>query len=111
MNLQATLDRVIIRPDAENTSSVLIIPEKAKRFHDRGTVVAVGPGRRHMDGKIYEPRIKVGDRVLFSKLHVFPFDLDGEKLMVMEGEEILAVLKPEVECVSCVESPGSAASN
>jgi len=92
MKLEATHNRVIIRPDAEHVSSRLIIPESVKRFSDRGTVIAVGPGRRHMDGVIYPQAFKPGDRVLFSKMHVFPIELDGEKLMVMEGEEILAVM-------------------
>lgn len=97
MTLQCHNDRVIIRPDPEHAQSQIIIPQKMQRFSDRGTVVAVGPGRRYLDGRVYPLSLKVGDRVLFSKLHRFEFEQDGVKYMVMGEEEILVVLGPDLQ--------------
>lgn len=92
MNLQCNAARVIIRPDPEHQTSQVIIPDKYRKASDRGTVIAVGPGRRHIDGTIYPLQTRVGDRVVFSLLRSFRFDFNGEKLYVADEEEILAYL-------------------
>lgn len=92
MSLQATCARVIVKADDEHSGSKIHVPEKAQKPSDRGTVVSVGPGRRHIDGKIYPLEIKVGDKVLFSRMGAFPTMEDGEKLFIMEEEQILAVI-------------------
>lgn len=94
MRIEATCARVIIRADAENASSVIHVPDAAKKISDRGTVVSVGPGRRHIDGQIYPLTTQPGDRVIFSRVRAFPFSQDGDKLFVMDEEEILAVMRP-----------------
>lgn len=95
MNLSCPAGRVLILPDPENQSSVLVIPKDYKRFSDRGTIKAVGPGRRHIDGKVYPIDFKVGDRVMFSRQGAFPFEVDGAKYFSLEAEGILATMLPD----------------
>lgn len=96
MNLIAMGSHVIVRPDAENTSSQLVIPQVAKKLANRGTVIAVGSGRRHIDGTIYPLPLKVNQRVMFSILRTFPLEVDGDRLLVMDCEDILCVLGEDV---------------
>lgn len=86
-------NRVLIRPDADNTKSTIFIPEAFRRAADRGTVVSVGEGKRHFDGKIYPLRAKPGDRVLFSLTQIVRLEENGEKLAVMDEDAILVFLK------------------
>jgi chaperonin GroES len=57
-----------------------------------GEVVAVGPGRRGDDGKLYPLDVKPGDRVLFGKWSGTEIKLDGEDLMIMKQADIMGVL-------------------
>lgn len=92
MTLQCHGARVIVQPDPEYQSSVLTIPPEYKKFSDRGTLVAVGPGRRHIDGKIYPLSVKVGDRVIYSLVRGHKFSNGDTKLVAMEEDDILAVI-------------------
>lgn len=92
MNVIAIGAHIILRPDAENASSQLVIPQVARKISNRGTIVSVGPGRRHIDGTIYPLAVKEGQRVMFSILRAFPFEVEGEKLMVMDAEDVLCIL-------------------
>lgn len=96
MNLECNGARVIIRPDGEDTKSIIKIPERFQKVADRGTVVVVGEGRRHIDGKVYPLKAKPGDRVIFSLVQIMRFENDGEKLIVCEEDAILVYLRPEV---------------
>lgn len=93
MPIEATCARVIVKADEEHGDSKLHIPEAAKKVSDRGTVVSVGAGRRHIDGKIYPPTIQVGERVLFSRMGAFPFSEGADKFFVMEEEQVLGIIR------------------
>jgi chaperonin GroES len=64
-------DRVLleVEPDKErkSASGLIVAGDEQKSRHRRGKVIGVGPGNHAMDGSLIEPRIKVGDVVLFSK--------------------------------------------
>ena len=83
-------DRVIIAPTAaeEVTASGIIIPDSAKEKPLRGTVLAVGNGT-----KDEEMVLKEGDKVLYGKYAGTEVDLDGEKVLVMRQNEVLAVIE------------------
>lgn len=97
MNLQPTFGRVIIKPDAEHNTNKLIIPEAFKKMANRGEIIAVGPGRRHIDGKRYEPPFTVGQRVMFSQLRAFKFDFEGQPLVMCEDEDVMMVIGGSVQ--------------
>src|SRR5690348_9157433 len=95
--LQPHLDRIIIKPDVEHTSNKLVIPEAFKKMANRGEVVSVGPGRRHIDGKLYEPPFKPGDRVMFGQLNAFKFTFNEEALVMVHSEDVLAKIEGGIE--------------
>ncbi|GGD89165.1 co-chaperone GroES [Caballeronia grimmiae] len=94
MSLRPLHDRVIVkRLDQETrTASGIVIPESAAEKPDQGEILAVGPGRRDADGKRVEPDVQVGDRVLFGKYSGQAVKVDGNELLVLREEDIVAVV-------------------
>ncbi|MFT4436443.1 co-chaperone GroES [Caballeronia sp. 15715] len=94
MSLRPLHDRVIIkRLDQETkTASGIVIPESAAEKPDQGEVIAVGPGKRDSDGKRIVPDLKVGERVLFGKYSGQQVKVDGNELLVLREEDIVAVV-------------------
>ncbi|ALL70190.1 MULTISPECIES: co-chaperone GroES [Paraburkholderia] len=95
MSLRPLHDRVIVkRLDQETrTASGIVIPDSAAEKPDQGEIVAVGPGRRGDDGKRIEPDLKVGERVLFGKYSGQSVKVDGNELLVLREEDIVAVVQ------------------
>ncbi|MFM6961777.1 MAG: co-chaperone GroES [Polynucleobacter victoriensis] len=95
MNLRPLHDRVIIkRLDNETkTASGLVIPETAAEKPDQGEVLAVGTGKKDDSGKTIPMDVKVGDRVLFGKYAGQTVKVDGNELLVMREEDIMAVVQ------------------
>jgi chaperonin GroES len=94
MSLRPLHDRVIVkRLDQETrTASGIVIPDSAAEKPDQGEVLAVGPGRRDNDGRRVTPDLTVGDRVLFGKYAGQTVKVDGNELLVLREEEIVAVV-------------------
>jgi chaperonin GroES len=95
MNLRPLHDRIIVkRLDQETkTASGLIIPDAAAEKPDQGQVLAVGNGKVLEDGKVRPLEVKVGDRVLFGKYSGQSVKVDGEELLVMREEDVMAVVE------------------
>lgn len=95
MNLRPLHDRVIIkRLDNETkTASGIVIPDNAAEKPDQGEVLAVGAGKRDESGKPIAMEVKVGDRVLFGKYAGQTVKVDGNELLVMREEDIMAVVQ------------------
>ena len=87
-------DRVVIkRLDAEEkTKSGIIIPDNAKEKPSQGEVVAVGPGKTTDDGKTVAMEVKVGDKVLFGKWAATEVKVDGDEVLVLKQDDIIAVM-------------------
>ena len=90
MKLKPLADRVLIQPTAaeEVTASGIIIPDSAKEKPLRGTVLATGNGTK--DEEII---LKEGNKVLYGKYAGTEIDLDGEKVLIMRQNEVLAVIE------------------
>ncbi len=90
MKLKPLADRVIIAPVAaeEVTRSGIIIPDSAKEKPLKGTVLAVGNGT-----KDEEMVLKEGDTVLYGKYAGTEVEYDGEKVLIMRQNEVLAVVE------------------
>lgn len=89
MNITPIHDRLIVKPaEAETvTSGGIIIPDNAREKPQRGTVVAVGNGKKD------EPMtVSVGDMVLYGKFAGTEIDLDGEKFLMMKETDVLAIV-------------------
>jgi chaperonin GroES len=80
--------------EEEKTKGGIIIPDTAKEKPQEGKVVAVGPGRTE-DGKTIPVSVKPGDRILFGKYAGQTVKVEGEELLVMREDDIMAVITPE----------------
>ncbi len=88
-------DRVIIKrlDNERTTASGIVIPESATEKPDQGEIIAVGPGKRDENGKLAPLDVKVGDKVLFGKYAGQTVKVDGEEVLVIREDEILAVVE------------------
>ncbi|MGL4553248.1 MAG: co-chaperone GroES [Gemmataceae bacterium] len=87
-------DKVLIkRLEAEDkTAGGIILPDSAKEKPKQGKILAVGAGKRLDDGKLAPFQVKVGDTVLFTSYAGTEVKIDGDELMLMTEEDILAVV-------------------
>jgi len=94
MKLRPLHDRVIIkRLEAETKSAGgIVIPDSATEKPIRGEVVAVGSGKILEDGKVRPVGVKAGEKVLFGKYSGTEVKVDGEELLVMREEDLMAVI-------------------
>jgi len=89
MNVKPLADRVLIvaAPAEEKTASGIIIPDGAKENPQRGTVVAVGPGKKD------EPMtVKTGDTVLYGKFSGTEIQVEGKDYLMMRECDIFAIV-------------------
>ena len=95
MKLRPLHDRVIIkRLDQERkTASGIVIPDNAAEKPDQGEILAVGNGKVGDDGKVRPLGVKPGDKVLFGKYSGQSVKVEGEELLVMREEDIMAVVE------------------
>jgi chaperonin GroES len=95
MKLRPLHDRVIIkRLDAETKSAGgIVIPDTAAEKPIKGEVVAVGSGKILEDGKVRPVGVKAGEKVLFGKYSGTEVKVDGQELLVMREEDLMAVIE------------------
>jgi chaperonin GroES len=89
VNIQPLADRVVVEAATaeEKTSGGIIIPDTAKEKPQRGTVLAVGPGKKD------EPlTVKVGDMVLYGKYAGTEIAIDGNDYLIMRESDIVAIV-------------------
>ncbi|WP_370305324.1 co-chaperone GroES [Sinimarinibacterium flocculans] len=93
MNLHPLHDRVIVKRLEEEKKSAggIIIPDNAAEKPVRGEVLAVGPGKKGDDGKTIAMDVKKGDVVLFGKYSGSEVKVDGDEVLVMREDDIMAV--------------------
>jgi chaperonin GroES len=94
MSLKPLDDRIVVKPnDAEQTTaSGLVIPDTAKEKPQKGTVIAVGPGRRsEQTGELIPLDVKVGDTVVYSKYGGTEITVDGDDLLILTSRDVLAI--------------------
>ena len=89
VNIKPLADRVLVEPAAaeEKTASGIIIPDTAKERPQKGSVVAIGSGKKD------EPlTVKVGDSILYGKYAGTEISVDGKDYLIMRESDIFAVL-------------------
>ena len=89
LNLTPLADRVVVEPAAaeQKTAGGIIIPDTAKEKPQKGTIVAVGSGKKD------EPMtVKVGDAVLYGKYSGTEINVDGKDYLIMKESDIYAVV-------------------
>jgi chaperonin GroES len=94
MELRPLFNRVVVRRvDSETvTRGGIFIPDNAAEKADQGTVLAVGPGKRE-NGELIPVDVAVGDRVLFGKTAGQTVKVNDEEVLILDEEQILAVVK------------------
>ena len=92
--LKPLSDHLIIRPlREETTASGLVLPNADEKKADRGTVIAVGPGRLQDDGTRSSMDVAVGDHVLFSQYAADGVTVDGEDYLIVTISDVKAILQ------------------
>lgn len=95
MNIRPLHDRVIVRRAEEETKSPggIVIPDTAAEKPIRGEITAVGTGKILDNGEIRPLDLKAGDKVLFGKYSGTEVKVNGEDLLVMREDDIMAVIE------------------
>ena len=95
MNCRPLHDRIIVQRIDEGEQKVggIIIPDSAKEKPQQGKVIAVGKGRILENGSVRALDLKAGDKVLFGKYSGTEVKVDGEELLVMKEDDIMAVIE------------------
>ena len=93
MKIKPLADRVVIKlvEEEETSKGGLILTGSAKEKPQVAEVIAVGPGG-NVDGKDVEMIVKVGDKVLTSKYSGTEVKIDGEELIIVRQNDILAIV-------------------
>ena len=95
MNIRPLHDRVIVEREEEERTSAggIVIPDTATEKPVRGKVVATGKGKILDDGSVRPLDVKAGDKVLFGKYSGTEIKIDGEELLVMREDDLMAVIE------------------
>ncbi|MCC7414131.1 MAG: co-chaperone GroES [Gammaproteobacteria bacterium] len=95
MKMRPLHDRVIVRrlEEARTSPGGIVIPDTVAEKPVQGEVVAVGSGRVNDKGEQRPVAVKAGDRVLFGKYSGTEVKIDGEDLVVMREDDIMAVIE------------------
>ncbi len=95
LKLKPLGSRVVVKAlDREEvTKSGVLIPDTAKEKPQEGKVLAVGPGGLDKNGNKVAMTLKEGDRVLYQKYSGTEFKLEGEELLVISQDDVLALIE------------------
>lgn len=95
MKIRPLHDRVMVKrlEEERTTPGGIVLPGTAAEKPSQGRVIAVGNGRLLESGEVRPLDVKVGDKVLFGKYAGSEVKIDGEELIVMREEDLLAVFE------------------
>jgi chaperonin GroES len=95
MRIRPLHDRVVVRRTEEERTSPggIVIPDTAAEKPIRGEVIAVGKGKILESGEVRALDLKKGDKVLFGKYSGTEVKVDGEDLLVMREDDVMAVIE------------------
>jgi chaperonin GroES len=88
-------DKILVkRVEAETkTKSGIVLPDSAKEKPKRGTILALGEGKRLENGDLQTFTVKKGDQVLFTSYAGTELKIDGEEVLIMSEDDVLAVVE------------------
>ena len=94
MKVRPLHDRMLVRriEEKEMARGGIIIPDTAREKPMEGKVLAVGNGRILEDGKKLALDVKVGDKILFGKYSGTEIEIDGEDVVIVREDEVLAIM-------------------
>lgn len=98
MKLKPMGDKIVVKPDVRELSSIIIVNNK--EVENMGTVIAVGPGRKLPNGRREDMPVEVGARIRFGTMNddpgeeylkYFKYEEDGTKYLVMSWQDVCFV--------------------
>jgi chaperonin GroES len=94
MKVRPLHDRLLVKriEEKETVKGGIIIPDTAKEKPQEGEVIAVGNGKVLDNGTKLELDVKVGDKILFGKYSGTDIKIDGEEMLILREDEVLAVI-------------------
>jgi chaperonin GroES len=94
MKVRPLHDRLLVRriEEKDTARGGIIIPDTAREKPMEGKVLAVGNGRMLENGKKVALDVKVGDRILFGKYSGTEIKIDGEEVLIVREDEVLAIM-------------------
>jgi chaperonin GroES len=92
INIRPLDDRVVVEPLAaeETTAGGIVLPDSAQEKPQRGTILAVGPGRLLDSGNRGELSVAVGDEVIYGRYGGADIEVNGEEVKILRESDILA---------------------
>jgi chaperonin GroES len=95
MKLRPLHDRVIVKRMEEERMSAggIVIPDSATEKPIKGEIIAVGAGKILENGNVRALAVKAGDKVMFGKYSGTEVKVDGEELLVMREEDLIAIIE------------------
>jgi chaperonin GroES len=95
MNIRPLHDRIIVKRMEEERMSAggIVIPDSATEKPIKGEVIAVGKGKQLDNGEIRALDVKAGDKVLFGKYSGTEVKVDGQDLLVMKEDDVMAIIE------------------
>ncbi|MEN8712126.1 MAG: co-chaperone GroES [Arenicellales bacterium] len=95
MSIRPLHDRVVVRrlDEERTTAGGIVLPDSATEKPMEGVVISVGNGKISENGDVRPLDVKAGDKVLFGKYSGTEVKIDGEELLVMREDDIMAVVE------------------
>jgi chaperonin GroES len=95
MNLKPLGDKVIVEvlSAEDKTKGGIILPDNAKEKPQEAKVIAVGSGKVLDNGKTVAPDVKTGDIIIFGKYSGSEVKVDGKEYLIIDADDILAIVK------------------
>jgi chaperonin GroES len=92
INLKPLDDRIVVQPveAEEKTAGGLFLPDTAKEKPQRGTVIAIGPGKLLDSGERAALSVAIGDEVIYGKYSGSDIELDGQEIKILRESDVLA---------------------
>ena len=95
MKVKPLQDRILVKrlEEEEKTKGGIIIPDSAKEKPQEGKVVAVGDGKTLESGQKAKLTVKAGDKILFGKYSGTEIKIEGEELLILREDDVLAIVE------------------
>jgi chaperonin GroES len=95
MSIRPLHDRVVVRrlDEEKTTAGGIVLPDSATEKPMEGEVISVGNGKISENGDVRPLDVKPGDKVLFGKYSGTEVKIDGEELLVMREDDIMAIVE------------------
>ena len=95
MVIEPIRDKIVVKREGaeETTAGGIVLPDSAQEKPKQGRVLSVGEGRRSSDGCVLAPQVSEGDRILFSSYAGTEIEVEGEDLLIISEDDVLAIVE------------------